>query len=82
VLIITLLIFVLWAFIIILLVRVAFSWVSPYPTNPVSRFTYRVTEPVLRPVRGWLPPVSGMDLSPLVVSVVAWFLIGALSNLR
>ena len=81
-LIITLLIFVLWAFIIILLVRVAFSWVSPYPTNPVSRFTYRVTEPVLRPVRGWLPPVSGMDLSPLVVSVVAWFLIGALSNLR
>jgi YggT family protein len=81
VLIVALLEYVLWAFIIVLLVRVAFSWVSPYPTNSVSRLAYRITEPVLAPVRRLLPPVSGMDLSPLVVSVAAWFLIGALNNI-
>ncbi|MGH7762870.1 MAG: YggT family protein [Candidatus Dormibacteraceae bacterium] len=77
----TLLIYVLYAFIIVMLVRVAFSWVSPYPTNAVSRFTFQVTEPLLAPVRRWLPPVSGMDLSPLVVTLVAYFLIAALRNI-
>lgn len=77
----TLLIYVLYAFIIVILVRVAFSWVSPYPTNSVSRFTFQVTEPILAPVRRRLPPMSGMDLSPLVVTVVAYFLIAALRNI-
>jgi YggT family protein len=76
-----LLTYVLYAFIIVMLVRVAFSWVSPYPTNAVSRFTFRVTEPILAPVRRLIPPVSGLDISPLVVTVAAYFLIAALSNL-
>ena len=79
-LIVTLLTYALYAFIIVMLVRVAFSWVSPYPTNSVSRFAYRITEPVLAPVRRRLPPVSGMDLSPLVVSLAAYFLIAALNT--
>ncbi|HSP09496.1 MAG TPA: YggT family protein [Candidatus Dormibacteraeota bacterium] len=77
----TLLIYVLYAFIIVMLVRVAFSWLSPYPTNSVSRFTFQVTEPVLAPVRRWLPPMSGVDLSPLVVTLAAYLLIAALRNL-
>jgi YggT family protein len=77
----TLLIYALYALIIVILVRVAFSWVSPYPTNSVSRFAYRVTEPILAPVRRRLPPVSGMDLSPLVVTLAAYFVIAALRNI-
>ena len=69
----------LWLFVIVTLVRVAFSWVSPYPNNSIYRFAYQVTEPVLAPVRRRLPPVSGMDLSPLVVTVACYFLINALS---
>ena len=72
--------YVLWAFIILMFVRVAFSWVSPYPTNSVSRFAYRVTEPILAPVRRWVPPVSGLDMSPMIVMLVAYFLIAALRN--
>lgn len=72
------LIFVLYAFIIVLFVRVVFSWVSPFPTNAVSRIAFMVTEPVLAPVRRRLPPMSGMDLSPLVVLLVAYFIIAAL----
>ena len=77
----TLLIYVLYAFIIVVLVRVVFSWVSPYPNNSVYRLAYRVTEPVLAPVRRWIPPVSGMDLSPLVVTLAAYFVIAALRNI-
>jgi YggT family protein len=69
----------LWLFLIVTLVRVAFSWVSPYPNNSIYRLAYQVTEPVLAPVRRRLPPVSGMDLSPLVVTVACYFLINALS---
>jgi YggT family protein len=74
----SLLIFVLWVFVIVTLVRVAFSWVSPYPNNSVYRLAYQITEPVLAPVRRHLPPMSGMDLSPLVVTVACYFLIHAL----
>ena len=77
----SLLIVVLYAFIVILFIRIAFSFVSPFPTNPVSRFAWMITEPVLAPVRRWVPPVSGLDLSPLVVSVVPYFLIAALRNI-
>jgi YggT family protein len=76
----TLLIYALYAFLIVLFVRVAFSWVSPFPTNTVSRLAYRITEPVLAPVRRWVPPYSGLDLSPLVVSLAAFFVIGALRS--
>jgi len=75
------LILLLWLFVIVTLVRVAFSWVSPYPNNAVYRLAYQVTEPVLAPVRRRLPPVSGMDLSPLVVTVACYFLINALGYL-
>jgi YggT family protein len=74
----SLLALLLWAFVIIILVRVAFTWISPYPTHTVYRLAYRITEPVLAPVRRLLPPVSGMDLSPIVVTVACYFLIHAL----
>jgi YggT family protein len=72
------LILVLWLFVIVTFVRVAFSWFSPRPNNPVYDVAFRVTEPVLGPVRRMLPPVSGIDLSPLVVTLACYFLIHAL----
>ncbi len=47
------------------------TWVSPDPRNPVVQFLFRVTEPVLRPVRQLLPPwkTGGLDLSPLIVLI-------------
>ena len=55
--------------------------VQPVPDQAVYRFAYRVTEPVLAPVRRWLPPMSGIDLSPMVVMLAAYLLIGILRNL-
>ena len=76
----TLLIYALYALIILVLVRVAFSWVSTNPNNSVYRFVFQATEPILAPVRRRLPPMSGMDLSPLVVTLLAYFVIAALRN--
>ncbi|HXN92627.1 MAG TPA: YggT family protein [Candidatus Sulfotelmatobacter sp.] len=71
----------LYVFIIIMLIRVVFSWVSPFPTNPVSRMAWQITEPVLAPVRRRLPPMSGIDLSPMVVLLATYLLIAIVGNL-
>jgi YggT family protein len=77
----SILIYALYALIILILVRVVFSYISPYPNNSVYKFVFRVTEPILGPVRRRLPPVSGIDLSPLVVTLAAYFVIAAIRNL-
>ena len=57
-----------WAMIILIFIRVAFSWISRDFRNPIYQFTYRVTEPLLRPVRNALPAGGGLDFSPMIVS--------------
>jgi YggT family protein len=48
-----------------IIVQVIISWVNPGSYNPVTGLLYSLTEPVMRPIRKLLPPVSGIDLSPL-----------------
>jgi len=42
--------------------------------SKIGLFLYRVTEPVLRPIRRVLPLIAGVDLSPLVLILLLWFL--------
>ena len=79
---ISLLILLLEAYLIVILIRVVFSWISPFPTNPVSRLAWQLTEPVLAPIRRALPPMSGIDLSPLLVWLVVIVLLGFLRNFQ
>ena len=66
---------VLWAYVYIIIARAVISWVSPDPFNPIVRFLYRVTEPVLRPIRRRLPTFQmGLDLSPMIVILAIYFL--------
>ncbi len=66
---------VLIAYMWIIIARAVLSWVSPDPFNPIVRFLYRVTEPVLRPVRNRLPTWQiGLDLSPMIVLLGIYFL--------
>ena len=65
----------LWAYFWIIIARALISWVSPDPFNPIVRFLYRATEPVLRPIRRRLPTFAmGLDLSPMVVILAIYFL--------
>jgi YggT family protein len=67
--------YILWAYIWILIARVIISWVNADPYNPLVRFVYNVTEPVLQPVRDRLPVLAGgFDISPIVVWLAVVFL--------
>ncbi|HSE95250.1 MAG TPA: YggT family protein [Methylomirabilota bacterium] len=65
--------YLLWAYLWIIIIRALLSWVNPDPWNPIVRILYQVTEPVLRPIRRRLP-MSGIDLSPMVVILAIYFL--------
>ena len=66
----------------LLLCRVLLSWVRVDPfTNPIARFLYNVTEPLLEPIRAILPPIGMMDFSPFVAMVLLIALRQALSIL-
>jgi YggT family protein len=51
------------------LIRAILSWVNPDPYNPAIGILTRLTDPLLRPAQRALPPVSGIDLSPLAVMI-------------
>ena len=59
----------------LIIIRALLSWVSPDPYNPIVRFLYKTTEPMLAPFRRFIPAYSiGIDLSPLFALLVIWFL--------
>ena len=42
--------------------------------DAVWRIVNQVTEPILRPIRRIVPPIGGLDLSPIIVFVIIFFL--------
>ena len=59
----------------VIIARALISWVNPDPYNQIVQFLYRVTEPALAPVRRWLPlGRMGIDISPIIVILVIYFL--------
>ncbi|HEX3033720.1 MAG TPA: YggT family protein [Thermodesulfobacteriota bacterium] len=66
--------FLLYAYMWIVIIRAIISWVNPDPYNPIVNFLYRATEPVLGFARRIVPPIGGIDLSPILVLVLIVFL--------
>jgi YggT family protein len=65
---------------ILILIRVLMSWIpnlSPY--NPIVRLIYQLTDPILEPARRLIPPIGGLDLSPLIVLLLIDFVIRPLT---
>jgi len=59
----------------IIIARALVSWVNPDPHNPIVRFLYSATEPVLYRLRRALPLYAGgIDFSPIIVFVAIYFL--------
>ena len=53
----------------VVLVAVILSWMRLDRRNPLAAIVYGLTEPVLAPIRHWLPPMGGLDLSPMVLLI-------------
>ena len=62
---------------ILIIARVLASWVIRNPYNRLYYFLLTITEPVLGPLRRILPPMMGLDFSP----IIAFFLLDLLSHL-
>ncbi|HXN07585.1 MAG TPA: YggT family protein [Nitrospiria bacterium] len=59
----------------IIVARALVSWVNPDPYNPIVQFLHKVTEPVLAPFRQLTGTYrTGIDLSPILVILVIFFL--------
>ena len=57
-------------FLVAVIIQVILSWVSPGHYNPVIGLVNKLAEPVLRPLRRLLPSMGGIDLSPLIASLL------------
>ena len=49
------------------LAQALLSWLGPNTHGPASALLWNINEPLMRPVRRYIPPIGGLDLSPLVV---------------
>ena len=76
--------FVQWVFIIMIIM----SWLISFNVintrnqfvSNVWRVLNQITEPILRPIRRIIPPVGGLDLSPIIVFVIIFFLQQFIAN--
>ncbi|MDX1460513.1 MAG: YggT family protein [Xanthomonadales bacterium] len=66
---------VLWLYFFLIIIMVILSWVGGRARHPIIPLIYQLTEPVLRPFRKLIPPIAGMDLSPLFALIAIRFII-------
>jgi len=67
--------FLLSAYMWIIIGRAVISWVNADPSNPIVRFLYEATEPLLGRVRRLLPlNMGGIDFSPIILIMAIMFL--------
>ena len=64
---------------VILFVRIILSWVTmfwspPHSLSPAIRVVYDLTEPVMGFFRRYIPPVGGLDISPIFIFLILGFL--------
>ncbi len=58
----------------VIIIRALITWVNPDPYNPVVRFLYKATEPVLYRIRRFVPDLGGMDISPIIAIFAIYFI--------
>ena len=57
----------LYVYLIGIFILALLSWINPGSYNPVAAVIASLTEPLMRPARKLIPPISGLDLSPMAV---------------
>lgn len=72
----------LYVFIFSIFIMAIASWIAPGNYNPVLNLIQQIIGPVMRPVQRHMKPVSGMDLSPLVVLIILYLVVMAVPRLQ
>ncbi len=61
---------ILYIYLFIIIVQVIISWVNPNVYNPITTIMYQISEPILKPIRHFIPSSGGLDFSPLVALII------------
>lgn len=57
-----------------LFIRIIFSWTGISPENPIAVVVHEVTEPILAPIRSFMPRMGMFDLSPMLAMFILFAL--------
>ena len=57
-------------FLVAVIIQVILSWVNPGHYNPMIGLVHKLSEPILKPVRRFIPSLGGLDLSPLFATLI------------
>jgi YggT family protein len=75
-----------WIFLIAIFLSIVMSWIAPNVYSPAANIAREVAEPLLSPARRILPPLGGLDLSPMITILVLFliqsFVLGSLLPYR
>jgi len=68
--------FVVSAYTIVIVFRVILSWIQIPSLYPVAVIVYKLTEPLLKPIRKYVPPykMGGLDISPMILLIILMFI--------
>ena len=73
---------VIWLYICLLIASAVLSWLVAFNVvntrhpivGMIGNFLYQVTEPILRPIRSILPDLGGIDISPVILILILFFI--------
>ena len=61
-----------YVFIFFIFIGVIISWINPGAYNPLTILIHQLTDPLLRPVRRQIPPMGGLDITPMVALLILY----------
>ncbi len=67
-------------YMLLIFIRITFSWANLSYSNRLMRFLINATEPLLGPLRRMIPPLGVMDISPIFAFIILWLLKAAISG--
>ena len=56
------------------LIRVVVLWIAPHSYHPLIQLLAKITDPGLRAVQRWVPPIAGLDFSPMILIFGIYFI--------
>lgn len=70
---------IIWFFVVAMVI---FSWLQAFNVintsnhfvSTIGTLLHQVTEPLLRPIRRFVPPLGGLDISPIILLIILYFL--------
>ena len=65
------------ALLVAIFLRVIFSWLGFNPENPIYGVVHEVTEPILAPIRRFMPRTGMIDLSPMIAFFLLFIILRA-----